>query len=97
MRVSPAEVRFVAESAGVTLSRLIQIRRSDGKDVRISRAEPEDDSFRVTWPEGAYPVNTIRVKWTPGERSGTGESKIRLELAEPEGTALEIPVYWRTP
>lgn len=95
--ITPSAVEFRPSPGSGPMSRLVQIRLREGTPIEIGACRSADPRVKVVWPEGRHPVGTIRVKLDGENTSEPGKTEIRVELVQPEGESVVIPVNWRTP
>jgi len=90
------EVRFARGQAEASV--LIQVRRPDGKAVRIAKVECEHAAVRGRWPDDAAAVASVRLSVDAAKAAGkSGEATVKVILADPPGRELIVPLKWSMP
>ncbi|MCS7015167.1 MAG: DUF1573 domain-containing protein [Gemmatales bacterium] len=90
--IAPSELTIVL-AGNEPVSRLVTLRDRQGRPSRISRVEWDPAGIQCSWPQGAFPVNTLRVTVHPGSWSGDSAlTELRVYFAEPEACLVRIPV-----
>lgn len=90
------EVRFARGQAEASV--LIQVRRPDGKAIRIAKVECEHAAVRGRWPEDAAAVASVRLSVDAAKANGrSGEATVKVILADPPGKEMLIPLKWSIP
>jgi hypothetical protein len=91
-----AAVRFARGQAEA--SRLVQLRRPGGGELRVERVESDHPAVRAKWPTAAGPVATVRVVVDREKADGNdGKAEVRVLLADPVGESVMLPVTWTVP
>jgi hypothetical protein len=85
-------VRFAAGQKEV--STLVQLRAADGKPIQVAGATSDHPSVAVKWSQGSGPVAVVRLTVTEAAAAQAGTAKVRVQLTEPAGREVEIPVAW---
>lgn len=90
------EVRFARGQAEASV--LIQVRRPDGKAVRIAKVECEHAAVRGRWPEDAAAVASVRLSVDAAKATAkSGATTVKVILADPPGRELIVPLKWAIP
>jgi hypothetical protein len=75
-------------------SALIQLRANDGKPIALASAESDLPGVTVKYSTGSGPVAVVRVTVTEAAASQPGNCTVRIQLAEPAGQQVLVPVLW---
>jgi hypothetical protein len=90
------EVRFARGQAEASV--LVQVRRPDGKAVRIAKVECDHAAVRGRWPDDAVAVAAVRLSVDAAKACGrSGEAVVKVTLADPPGRELVVPLKWSLP
>jgi hypothetical protein len=81
--VHPTEATLLISSREPT-SRLFTFRDRQGRPCRIEQAESNHSAVQCQWPEGAFPVSTLRIT-------------VRAELLPPDLQHAEVDVHFAEP
>ncbi len=94
--VSPESptVRFTKGQAEA--STLVQL-RAGGKPVSIAKVDCKQDGVTLKFSEGSGIVATVRVVVNLAKAGSSGQADVTLQLAEPAGTVIIVPVSWYVP
>jgi hypothetical protein len=89
-----------ATPAGVELagagSQLVRLRGAGGQMVRIQKAHADHAAIECTWAAGPGNEATLKVRVNPALLvTASASAEVRVELAEPAGATLTIPVQVR--
>lgn len=94
--VSPESptVRFTKGQAEA--STLVQL-RAGGKPVSIAKVDCKQDGVTLKFSEGSGVVATVRVVVNLAKAGTSGQTDVTLQLAEPAGAVIVLPVSWYVP
>jgi hypothetical protein len=95
LEVSPTEPKLVIKREQKTATQLVQL-RFGGKNVSIERVSSESDALSFKHAKSSGPVTTFRITLDATKAAKQGEAEILVEMAEPTGTSIRIPVSWRS-
>ncbi len=90
--VTPEEVDLeIGENA--TAAVVVQV-RGNGSPVRIAASLSDHPAVQVQFPQQAAAVSAVRIGLA-GSAPPEGEAAVRVQLDEPSGEEIVIPVRWR--
>ena len=85
-------VRFAAGQSEV--STIVQLRAADGKLVGVATAVSDHPGVLVKWSEGVGPVAAVRITVSGAAVTQSGETRVRIHLADPVVQEVVVPVSW---
>ena len=89
------EVVAVRFATGQTeVSTLVQLRGAEGKPVGVASATSDQPGVSVKWSSGSGSGATVRVTVTETAAVQAGRCSVRVQMAEPAGQEVVIPVAW---
>ena len=90
----PSQISLRFAPGQTTLSGVVQL-RAGGKTVAIRTAAADHPAVRVT-PSPPGPVAVVRIA-VDAAGGRTGSASVKVDLAEPAGQTVTIPVSWEAP
>jgi hypothetical protein len=77
-------------------SQLVRLRGAGGQVVRIQKAQADHAAIECTWAAGPGTEATLKIRVNPSLlATPSASAQVRVELAEPAGATLTIPVQVR--
>jgi hypothetical protein len=75
-------------------SGLVQLRRPDGKALRIASVESKLPGVTVTWSSGSGLAATVKVIVNQSQAGEKGKGELRVKFTEPAGHERAVPITW---
>lgn len=94
VRATPDAIVWRVSADQVETSALVRLRAADGRPVAIRSATCDDPAVTVRWSAGVGPSATLRVTLAAATAPLSGTSVVRVDLAEPPGGQVLVPVAW---
>jgi hypothetical protein len=93
-RLSTLPARVTLRAVGQSVpSRIVLLRDNDGGAVVVQKAEPDHPAIRCAFARGPNRLSTLRITIDRAKaKSGRIQGVVRVQLAEPAGEVLTVPV-----
>lgn len=87
-------IRLAKDQAELSAATVLRYR---GQLLKVSKATCAHPGVTVRFAEGKAPLAAVRVIVKPADAGAAGSTMVTIELAEPAGETLQIPVSWYLP
>lgn len=94
VRATPEAIVWRVSAGQAEASALVRLRAADGRPVAIRSATCDDPAVAVRWSAGAGTSATLRITLAVASAPPSGASVVRVELAEPPGGQVLVPIAW---
>ncbi len=89
VRAVPAQVQL---DTNVADSQIVRLRGTNDRTVRIEKASADHPALRCTWAAGPGDDATLKIVIDPSQRADAIHCVVRVNLSEPAGAIVTIPV-----